>query len=270
MSELWRDLSEVLWKRPVLWLPVLVADLLGYLLNVGRGALIRAVVLSRLQHSVLSGQAVGAMTPGVAQSTSILALLLTWTANFLRIFLYAAALVVTARLVWAVVSREKDVSVAAAVRANLGGIFELALRALAIDAVAALLFSLTVSYLRKAGAVAILRNGWFTQGAALLLMVVLAVAVAPVAVRVLAGKAPGTAVSRQAQLLALTLGFVSLLMGTFVATNGAALLHASAGARFGLELVGSLLVALPYAPMFVGLSLLAKRLGTVEGEVLDG
>ena len=270
MSELWRDLSEVLWKRPMLWLSILLADLFGSLLNLGRGALIRAVVLSHLQHSVLSGQAVGAMRPDVARSTSILALLLTWTTNFLRISLYATAFVVTARLVWAFLSRDEGLSVAAAVRAKWGGIVEVALRVLAIDAVAALLFSLLVSYLRKGGMDTILRNGWFTQGCALLLMMVLAVAVAPAAVRVLAGKSPGAAVRRQAQLLALTLGFVSLLVAAFVAGNGAALLRTSPGARLGLELVGSLLIALPYAPMFVGLSLLARLLEGAEDEVVRG
>lgn len=166
MGELWRDLVEVLRKRPALWLPVLIADLLAFLVNVGRVNLLHSIVLHQTaQQSVFGGAVVhGSMTTSAVESTTIVAVLLSWLTNFVRILLYAAAFAVTAALVQAVLERRRKIVsvIGPALTEGWGGILELALRALAIYAIAALLFSWLAPYLVKHGHVALVRSAWFT------------------------------------------------------------------------------------------------------------
>ena len=136
MAELWRDLVELLRSRPALWLPVLIADLLSYGINLGRNSLVRVIVLhNTAQQSVLGGTVVhGPMTASAMESTTIVALLLSWLTNFARILLYTCAFVATAALIQAF--RERASKPAAAVLPALGrfwgGILDIALRALAL------------------------------------------------------------------------------------------------------------------------------------------
>ncbi len=263
MGELWRDLSDLLWKRPVLWLPVLAADLLGFLVNLGRSAWLRAIVLRGSEyHSALGGAPThAAMTPGTVETTSILALLITWASYFLRLLFYAAALIITSALARGFLSRLPNpwTEIGPRLRATRGGIVELTLRSLAVYAVAALVLGLLGKTVAKAGGAAILRSGWFDPVLTLLVIAVLAITVAPAAVHILAGRAVTPAIDREAQVLAFSTGIVSMLLGTFVAMNVRTLLHTPPSIGIPLEIVGSLLVALPFAPMFVGLILLARK-----------
>ena len=271
MAELWRDLVEMLRQRPALWLPVLVADLLCYLISLGRASLLRVIVLhNTAQQSVFGGAVVhGPMTASAMESTTITALLLSWLTYFARILLYACAFAATAALVRAFAERAtKPASTIMPALVRLrGGILELALRGLAVYAVAALILSWVTPNLIKGGHTALLRSPWFNFSLSLLLSAVLSVLLAPVAVRVLAGRAPGQALTRLAQQFSMILLAVAALLASFVAANGREMAQIPPGARYPLEIVGSLFVALPYVLLFTGIALLARRLAREDPDV---
>lgn len=263
MAELWRDLVEMLRRHPALWLPVLVADLLGYLVNLGRNGILHAVVMHQTaQQSVLGGAVVHAqMSASALRSTTIVALLLTWSTYFLRLMLYAAAFIATAALIRAYAEREPKAAatVAPALGRQWGGMVELALRSLSIYAIAALLFSWLTPFLAKHGQTALLRSGWFEFGLTLLVLLVLSALLPPVALRVLAGSAPGAPTKQVSQQLSFILVTIAALLASFVTANSREMAAVPVAARYPLEIIGSLLVALPYVLLFTGMALLARR-----------
>jgi hypothetical protein len=270
MGELWRDLVELLRRRPALWLPVLLADLLGYLLNLLRGVSLRALVLHETaQRSALGGAVVHTpLSPSAMQSASIFALLLSWFTYFLRMLLYSGAFVATAALVQAYLQRQKDAAgrVGPAFARHWGGILELALRALSVYALAALLFGWVSPWLAKHGQTALLHSPWFGFTLTLLVLVILSLLLPPVALRVLAGAPPRPAEARVSQQFALVLVLVAALLASFVSSNSRQLAQAPPAARFPLEIIGSLVVALPYVLLFVGLAILARQRQGVPDE----
>ena len=263
MEELWRQATEMMSEHPVLWLPVLIADLLGFLVNVGTVAIVRAAVLNRLQfHSALGGGPMRApMNAAAMQHATMLALAITWSSNFLRLLLYASAFVATAALVWGFRGRADKPSdeIVPALRRNGGSIVSLALRALGLYAFAAIVFNSLGHWLIAHGHKALLASGWIETGAGLLLIAVLALLLAPVAVRAVAHHRLSAAVARKAQLFALALAVVALGLGRFVEGNLRSVHIAFVPASYVLGLTGSLIVALPYAVLFAGLGLLAWR-----------
>ena len=263
MGKLWQDLVEVLGRRPLLWLPVLLADLLAYLTTLGGSAILHAVVMHRTaQHSALGDVVVhGAMSASAFESTTILALLLLWLTYFLRLLLFASAFIATAALLEAIMDRvdKPATTVAPSLGRHWGGIVELALRALSVYAICALLFSWIRPYLLNHGHIALLRNPWFDFGITALPCLVLAAVLPPVALRVLAARQPDRQSAKEGKQFALILVLVILLLSMFVSSNSRDLAQVSPGARYPLELVASLLESLPYALLFTGLALLARR-----------
>lgn len=263
MGELWQELVELLRQRPLLWVPVLVADLLGYLCNLGRVATLRAFVLHQTaQHSVLGGAVMhGQLSASALRSTTVVALLLTWLSYFVRILLYAVALVVTAQLVRRAREHQREAprDATASAAAHWGGILELSLRALAIYALAALLYSLLTQWLTRHNDTGLLHTAWLGNGALLVVLMVLAVTLPPVAVRVLAGTVPEPRMAALSQQLAISLLLLVAMLGLFVG-NSRQLAQVTPAVRYPLEAVASLVVALPYVLLFVGLSVLAMSL----------
>ena len=263
MGELWRDLVELLRRRPLLWLPVLLADLLGYGLNLGRNNVLRAIVMhGTTERSALGGMVTHApLSSSAMQTVTIFALFLSWFVYFLRILLFSGALVATAALVWGYLDREQRPirSISPWLATRRGGIFELSLRGLAVYAVAAVLFSWLSSLLSKYGYVAVLHSPWSGLVLGLVVLLVLALTLAPVAVRVLAGTTPNRQESRIAQQMASILAVVAALLAMFVGANSREMAHVPLLARYPLEIIGSLIVALPYGMLFTGLALLARK-----------
>ena len=272
MEELWQQTSELLWQRPLLWVPVLLADLLGFVAAIGSTAWMRAVVSHRIEyHSVLGGPAVrGQVSPAAVQHASLLATAISLPADFLRLVLYAAALVVTAAIVRAYRMREANplIDVAPSLRRHVGSIFSLSLRALAIYGGVALVASWIGQSFVNHGHRAVLTGGWLDLGAGVVRVVLLAYLLAPIAVRVLAGRAPATKRRQVLQLFAFVLGMVAVLLGRYTTENMRAVHIASAPTRFVLELTASWIVALPYAVFFVSLAIVAMKTAA-EGDFAD-
>ena len=261
MEEFLRQASEIMSQHPVLWLPVLVADLFGFLISLGTNALVRATVLSRFQYqSALGGGPMRApMSASAMRHATTLALAITWSSNFLRLLLYAAAFIVTAALVRGFRGRaDKPASeVGPALGQNVTGIVSLAFRALALYAAAALLLNGIGRWLIAHGHKAVLARGWVETGAGVLLVAALSLLLAPAAVTVMARHRPTLSMQRRAQVFALVLALVALTLGRFVEGNLRSARIASLPARYALGLTGSWIVALPYAVLFAGLSLIA-------------
>lgn len=264
MGELWRSISETMWKRPSVWLPVLIADLIGFFINFGRLALLRSVVMHRTEyHSALGGAPVrNQVTASAAHSVTSLAIAIDWSSYLLRLLLYASALVITAALVRSFRERIKRPwgEVAPALRESVGGIFSLAFRALIIYGVAALLFAWFGNTLVRHGHKAWLAGGWIEAGATLLLMLVLALFLAPVAIQLLARRTAPTWLKQRAQVISFCMGLIALALGTFVTANMRTIRGGPSIGRTLLELTGSWIVALPYAVLFVGLAHLSSEI----------
>ena len=273
MGELWRDVSELMVKRPILWVPVLVADLLGFLTSLGRGALLRALVLHQLQYrSVLGGAPTRTQLSAAAmQQTNILAFAVTWTSYLLRMLLYAAALVTTAALVRSFAARaERPLQeIVVALRRYGGSIISLSLRTLALYAAAAALFGSAVNWFSKHGHKSALANHWFESAAGILLSAALAFVLPPIALRALSGRSPSRSLKQHAQLFAFLLGLVALAIAYFVNANIRTVRGGASFSRFLLELSGSWIVALPYAVLFTGLGLLVLQLERTSEAPLD-
>lgn len=263
MGKLWQELVESLRQRPLLWLPVLLADLLGYLLNLGRNGLVHAVMLHQTaQRSALGGQVVhGPLTASALQTTTIAALLISWLVYFLRVLLYSAALFAMAGLLEAYRERRKTpaAEMGPTVAANWGHIFDLALRAIVIYAVAALLASWITSALATHGHVALLRNPFLGLGLGLLVLLALAFFLPPVAIRLLSGTRLDEATRQKGRSLAVVLVFVAALFSNFVGSSSRQLAQAPAAAKIPLEIIGSLVAALPYVLLYTGICLLARH-----------
>ncbi|WP_146072151.1 hypothetical protein [Bryocella elongata] len=271
MGRYWADASDLFFRRPLLWVPVLVADLIGSLLNIGQGALMHAIAMHRMQfHSALGGTvATKGLTMQAAQQLYIYAIALGWTTNFVRILLYVSAFVLTAGLVWTAGRRNSWNGAVAALSARVNGATLLALRALALYAAAAVGNTYLTRYLLVANP-ALLHSIWFRLGLAAVVVALQVGVLSNAALKVLTEKTPTEHGARSARLMALVLGFVALAMGFFIGQSSAIVRSATEEKRLVLEVLASLLTAVPYILMFLGYAVIAatERSESVDGEII--
>lgn len=262
MGEFWRKASDLFWGKPLLWLPVLVADLLGSGIDAGQKAIVRAVVLSKMEyHSALGGtvQHVPLTAAAVQQATQI-AIPLQWTSNFLRILLYAVALVLTCGMVRELLSRSQEMwKPAAALEGRWGGILGVTLRVLALTVLFTVLYGWAGRWLLAHGYKGVVASPWYHLGCAVLLMLLLAWAVAVTALQMVSNGSISEAGGRQATIMAFLLGLASLALSFFVEQSAPALAHMPDGRRIPLQMLASLLTAVPYILMFLGFGVLAVQ-----------
>jgi hypothetical protein len=101
MRELWHKTTALFWENPVLWLPVVCADLLAFCFTQLQKLLTWQLINSfLLSHSALTGQAIQPVDRhAVIVKAAILGGSFVWGTYFLNTCLYTAAFVVTATLV---------------------------------------------------------------------------------------------------------------------------------------------------------------------------
>lgn len=270
MEKLWRKLTELMMQRPVLWLPVLVADLLAFLIGLGSRAWIQSILRRRLEtHSVLGGPAVRVPLNAAAMQQAIQAVTpIQWGANLLRLLLYTLAFLATVALVRAFRARSERPGreMIQVLQRQFGNILPVAGTALLAYLVTAALAKFLSDLLIRHGHKAVLQSGaavggWFGLATGTLSVGLLAFFVAPAAVQALARRALDLLHRRQAQMLSLGLGMVALLLGRFVEANLLSLHGPSAAVRSLLGITGSWIAALPYAMLFAGLGLVAIEAG---------
>jgi hypothetical protein len=282
MKELWNRTTDLFWQHPILWLPVLSADLLGFCLTQLQRLLTHEIVLSLVErHSVLSN------TPDLAtnQSAALLkAALLTapflWGTYFLNVGLYTAAFLITAKLVSNLLQHTPP-DLRSAVTFEVSHphrIFGFALKVLALFALAAIALT-GVSYLvGRAHQAKILATPLFAFGSVLVVSACIAYYIVPSAIALMRGL-PSRLVTAEAvwpwrmiAIRAVSSSTVSAfcaqiaeqsLVGTLSFTHGLT--------RQAIEAIASIIAAFPYVPLFIALSLAATRdaeLGTGESEYL--
>jgi hypothetical protein len=106
MRNLWSTTTSLLRHHPLLWLPVIVADVasfwLSWLERLIHTQLIEQVVIWLSQsHSVLGNTPdYNSLTPAVSAKAQALTAPLVWTTRYLGICLYTAALIATAAIVY--------------------------------------------------------------------------------------------------------------------------------------------------------------------------
>lgn len=266
MGRYWREASDLFFRRPLLWVPVLVADFAGSLLNLAQGALVHTIAVSRMQyHSALGGTVKNSgLTLQAAQQLYVYAMTLGWITNFVRILLYVAAFLLTAGLVWSGGQRDTWEKVVATLRPRGNGGTLLALRALALYAAAAIGNTYLSRYLSVKNP-AMLRNIWFHLAIAVLVVALQVAVLSNAALKLLVEQKPSEHGARSARMMALLLGFVSLAMGFFIGRS-AILRSTSDSKRITLEVLASLLTAVPYILMFVGFASIAAA---ERSEIVD-
>lgn len=270
MEELWRKVSELIMQRPLLWLPVLVADLLAFLAGLGGKAWLQDVLVSRLgTRSVMGGPTVMApVSPSAIQSAVQAVAPIEWGVSLLRLLLYTLAFLATAALVRAFRARSQKPGdeIGTVMRRQFTDILPVAGTALLVYLVVAFVARFLSTYLIRHGHRAALQSGayiggWFGLAVGAVTIVALALLVAPAAVQALARRALDATHRQQAQILALSLGMVAMVLGRFVEANLMEMRGASPVARALLGISGSWIAALPYAVLFAGLGFLAIKAG---------
>ena len=270
MEELWRKVSELMMQRPLLWLPVLVADLLAFLVGLGGKVWLQHILIRRLEtRSVMGGPAVMApVSPSAVQSAVQAVAPIEWGTNLLRLLLYTLAFLATVALVRAFRARSQKPAdeMASVLRRQFTDVLPVAGTALLIYLVTSFAAKFLSAYLIRHGHRAVLQSGsyiggWFGLAVGAVTIVFLALLVAPAAVQALAHRALDVTHRQQAQILALSLGMVALVLGRFVEANLRELRTASPVAQALLGLTGSWIAALPYAVLFAGLGFLAIKAG---------
>jgi hypothetical protein len=270
MGRYWREASDLFFRRPLLWVPVVVGDLCCALLNVGQQAWVRSVALGQMQyHSVLGGtvQQRG-LTIQAAQQVYIQMTAIAWTSYLVRTLIYASAFVLTAALVWEGERRERIPKTFAALKERFDGTMYLALRALAVFAFASVGNTYLLRYL-KLHRSPLLTHVWFQVLLSVIVIGLLVYVLTGPALRLLLTPIRVTEhVARSGRVMGLLLGLASLGLGYFAGQSSMAMRHATEGNRAVLEVMSSLLTAVPYILMFIGFGVITQiqRTAAEDGE----
>ncbi|HEV2578589.1 MAG TPA: hypothetical protein VGU25_15395 [Acidobacteriaceae bacterium] len=253
-EQLWRRTVTLVREYPLLWLPVIVADLGSSALKASKSFVMFYLLRFAFRgHSVLGFATVDPTANGLAY-----ALTGGWAqvTRFACIALYAAAFLVTSRMVMQQMGRPRSDG-----RNLIGASLLLGLRAFlfAIPLILAsfLPITLAVTYPRWHPIVA---HWLFSDLLGLLIMCGLAYLMVPVALHAVAEVRSGQAGGHLVQT-----GRTWAFAGVTASTSLIILEHIVLGISYGthsevlaIRAIASLIAALPYAPLYVALSLLAK------------
>lgn len=277
LKDLWRKTRELFGKYPVLWLPVLVADLVKFLLEFPRHWMTRSVVRIVVEphHSVLG------TTPDPASRSSVfwasvMSAPFTWDTYFIDICLYTAAFVVTAALVRMALQNQQP-KIAAGLRSLTSKILSglgLSLKVFVLYVIAAMYFGFLLTVLSK-----IIDPRSFPSTVPILASVIVgflvAYFIAPCAVRLLLTKDSPSLVAKThwtARAFAILAMLASVLLSVFCQRAELSLMRDGSylfgAARLITDAGASLLTVLPYIPLFVVLSLIAFR-GSATNDMID-
>lgn len=263
---------ETLWRRtvtlsreyPVLWMPVIGAELACVGLRSVKSAVKPYLLQYAFSHrSVLGGESIDYSHSNMVRAT-VLGGGLELTVQFATVALYVIALFLTARMVRRRVGGER----ASADEISAKRAFQLAVKAFAVVVVLTVIFTLAID-------VPLMRSRWhavlvwwlFIDLFSLLLMLVLAYLLVPSALKAIS--APRTEVDRRSiQLgrktaLASVVVSISLMILWHIVTRS--FMGSRAEASFA-QAIQSVLIALPYAPLYIAFALLAEESRPVRVE----
>jgi hypothetical protein len=266
MRDLWRKTTALFWENPILWLPVVCADLLAFCFTRLQKLLTRQLVNSLLlSHSALTGQVIPpADQHAVITKAAIIFGPFVWGTYFLNTCLFTAAFVVTATLVSALEEHVRpDLPlVLGSLRSRSRRILVLSIKLLALYALAAALLLQATTLAQKWKFPVTYLIPCFL----VLVTVCIAYCMAP----------PGISVLRNAESRSVTPEYIawgrsfsmlmvlsSLAAGYFVPMVEQSLfaspLLARGIPRLIIEALASSVAAFPYVLLFISLSLIAAN-----------
>ena len=263
MREIWRTTSDLFWQHPVLWLPVLAADLVGFLLLTIRSRLLNWLAAQIMtHHSVLSDPGAG---HGMSRSMAISAGGVLFVITYFGLTLaYVLALLLTAARTERLLRHDAKAHspTAGPARWTMGGILRLS--GLVFGSMLALevLFLSPMSYaLPLFHRSAWMHAKWLGWSTTLVAAALVAWMVAPAAIRFVArpslsspsdaGFAAGRALAVLAMAASLTVTGCWEVVGQSV--FGGPIL------RWAFVFVGSEIGALPYVALFIAFGVIVHR-----------
>jgi|SRR5580658_2684325 hypothetical protein len=270
MQELLRKTIELIRKRPILLLPLLVADQTALYLNVLRRIASKKIVawsMTTASHSVTGAIIQTPVDPYEARNRAILLLIpLDWATYFIRVALFTAAFVLTAYLIrhslvgielnW----RESIVKV----RTNLNGALKFAIKFLVLYYAASLLLSLPAISFNLLHYTRGNSIQWIASIATIVQATLVAWIMAPPALRLLNQHLPKRLpvdIKRRARLLCIACAVAadSLSFGVLNLKFSPEILSSFNPWfwNYPIPSLESAIVALPYLPMWIALALLA-------------
>jgi hypothetical protein len=254
MENLWRNTVALFWERPVLWLPLVCANLAAFCLTRVQGLLTRQLVHWYVTRS-------SSLLPAFDHFLAIKITLITgpfvWGTYLLNICFYVTAFIITASLV------RRLPSVFFEFRSRLGDILSFSLKLFALWIIAALLFTV-ISVGLDFRKTRLLAKSPFIFVLAALVSMCIAYLITPSAIFLV-----GTVKSRLISLESVRWGrrfsilavAASLAIAFFVQFEERSLVTTAPISRgkllIAIGAVTSLLAAIPYIPLFISLSLIA-------------
>ncbi|HEX4022033.1 MAG TPA: hypothetical protein VHX63_12885 [Acidobacteriaceae bacterium] len=271
MQELWRKTITLFWSEPILWLPVLCADIAAFCLTRLQKFFTRQIVLWFLQnhHSVLSNSPASSNNIAVfIMKAALLAGPFVWGTYFLCICLYTAAFVVTASLVHQFLQRQQsDLSFAlTSLRSCFRSISFFSLKLLGLYAIAAVFLVSATSLIQSVHPAKFLTEQPVIFSSFFLISVWIAYNMTPAGIRLLRNpQSPSiTAQSiKSGRTFAILIVLASTTIGYFAQVSEMSFSSTSLFSRgiglLTMEGVASLIVAFPYVLLFIALALTATR-----------
>jgi hypothetical protein len=270
MRQLWSNAANLLWQHPILWLPLLFADLSAFSLGEVQKLLAYAIAVWSLQeHSVLGN----APYTNIHRDTSqVWEQLLTSSSGlliqFLSVCLYTAAFLITANLVRLFLQNLSPNAWSAVKSANLRlpAIFSFSLKLFVLSFVIALFITtpLYFFFFRSHLGSTVATPPHFAYGLTLLVSLCVAWIITPAAITLL--RPPnfkpitsktimrGIGSSILTVIASTTLAFLAQIAQRSLLSNSA---HMQPIAIQAIHAIASLLTSVPYIFLFIVLALLA-------------
>ena len=271
MRDLFRRVSFLFWQYPILWLPVLVADLLKFLLMQLNRAGGVAIADHFAPHSVLGGTP-EPLSPYSQSLTKISLLIgmLNWSAYFVSTALYSLALVGTTALIRRKIedSGESFWGLVSGFQVSPGRLAAFSAKVLGLYVIAAVPFILLIVPFGNRKGIFPVEYSYFIG---VLMSMVAAYLAAPIAIRWLQWPnsiSTSKELKRNVQAFAALMLLASGLMAIGAERVSGSLIFRSTPyvTVLGNRSISSMVSALPFIPLFIAISLVAFQ---KEAEVLD-
>jgi hypothetical protein len=266
MRKLWRTTSFLFWQYPVLWVPIIVADIAAFSLLRLQGLISHRIVLWIYQsHSVLSSAPDYRYDASEIREAVLLTAPLLWGSYFLSICFYTSAMLAISEALRQI-SRTHRIDLpgsASSLRPALPRALRFSLKLFVLCVGAAILLAAITTFLTKFGLV--MEPRLFGYCYSLAFSSGIAYLVTPSALRILQSIGY-TPISSERQRLGRIFAILALAasntLGAMLAQVNLPLWegwHAHAAAvRFVLSAIISLIAALPYIPLYIALYLIAN------------
>jgi hypothetical protein len=263
MSKLWRPVSYLFWQYPKLWLPVTVAEVASYSVKRLQQIISHQIVLL-VYHggSVLSSPQDPVPGRSEVMKVAALAAPLLWGSYFVSILLYTCAMLATSRMLTQLVSSGM---IELTVRSRIPDALKFSLKLLALCASCAILFAFPITSLALSiGSRDLSTNPAYIGAIVLMLTCAISFVMAPDALRIVSAHRnqiqPEQA--RSSRISACVANAAAIVLSLVVTRARIPLWNSWHNHEqivlAAINLIGGVVVAVPYVPLFITLYLIAN------------